>query len=65
MSPRESPEVSWEENEVDAESAVFTGESEVFTSELLPASDIEVLASELANSEVGERDIGVNPKSLK
>ena len=36
-SPNDSPEVSWEENEVE----VVTGDSEVFASEEAPPSDIE------------------------
>jgi len=61
MSPRESPEVSWEENDVEA----FTGERDVFGSED-PASDIEAEedVSE-AKSEVGDTENGVKPNSLK
>ena len=61
MSPRESLEVSCEENDVEA----FTGEREVFGSED-PASDMEAEdeVSE-ARSEVGDTENGVNPNSLK
>ena len=57
MSARESPEVSWEEKEVEA----FTGESEVFGSED-PASDMEPEEEDSeAKSEVGETEQGVKP----
>ena len=61
MSPSESPEVSWEENDVEA----FTGEREVFGSDD-PASDMEAEdeVSE-AKSEVGDTENGVKPNSLK
>ena len=59
MSPRESPEVSCEEKEVEA----FTGDSEVFGSDTEPASDIEAELedSEEARSEVGDIEAGVKP----
>ena len=57
MSARESPEVSWEEKEVEA----FTGDSEVFGSED-PASDMEPEDEDSeAKSEVGETEQGVKP----
>ena len=58
MSARESPDVSWEENEVEA----LTGESEVLGSDD-PASDMfdaEDDDSE-ARSEVGDTEYGVKP----
>jgi len=64
MSPRESPEVSWEEKEVDT----FTGDKEVLTSGTTePASDIEAELedSEDARSEVGDMEAGVKPYSEK
>ena len=61
MSVRESPEVSCEENEVEA----LTGDREVFGSED-PASDIEADEDDSeAKSEVGDTEHGVKPKSLK
>ena len=57
MSASESPEVSWEEKEVEA----LTGESEVLGSEL-PASDMEPEEEDSeAKSEVGETEQGVKP----
>jgi len=57
MSARESPEVSWEEKEVEA----LTGESEVLGSEE-PASDMEPEEEDSdAKSEVGETEHGVKP----
>ena len=57
MSARESPEVSWEEKEVEA----LTGESDVFGSED-PASDIEPDEEDSdAKSEVGDNEHGVKP----
>lgn len=61
MSPRESPEVSWLEKEVEA----LRGERDVLGSEE-PASDIEVEEPDSeAKSEVGETERGVKPNSLK
>lgn len=58
MSPRESPEVSCEEKEVEA----FTGEREVLGSDTEPASDIEAeLEDSEARSEVGDTEAGVKP----
>ena len=57
MSASESPEVSWEEKEVEA----FTGEREVLGSEE-PASDMEPEEEDSeAKSEVGETEQGVKP----
>ena len=59
-SPRESPEVSWDEKEVEA----LTGESEVFGSEEEPASDMEPAHEDEdseARSEVGDTEAGVKP----
>jgi len=79
-SPRESPEVSWLENEVEAlvvgDIDVFTdtlfGDKEVFGSDdpEFDVSDMEwpPIESEEpsdAKSEVGETESGVKPKSLK
>ena len=79
-SPRESPEVSWLENEVEAlvvgDIDVFTdtlfGDKEVFGSDdpEFDVSDMEwpPIESEEpsdAKSEVGETESGVKPKSLR
>ena len=61
MSAKESPEVSWEENDVEA----LTGDREVLGSED-PASDMEADEDDSeAKSEVGDTEQGVKPKSLK
>ena len=61
-SPNDSPDVSWDEKEVD----VVTGEREVLASED-PPSDIEEPEAEdsEARSEVGEWERGVKPNSAK
>ena len=61
MSARESPEVSWDEKDVEA----FTGEREVFGSDD-PASDMDAEEDVSdAKSEVGDTENGVKPNSLK
>ena len=64
MSASESPEVSWEEKEVDT----FTGDKEVLASDTTePTSDIEAELedSDEARSEVGDIEAGVKPYSEK
>ena len=58
-SAKDSPEVSWEEKEVEA----VTGEREVLASEL-PPSDIEE-PPEDSEMRSGEWEVGVNPNSAK
>ena len=59
-SPKDSPEVSCDENEVEC----VAGESDVLTSEL-PPSDMEDAEDSETESEVEEWDTGMNPNSAK